>query len=52
MTNIVGDLVNAGMGDDWIIKHIGMDKDELLRFKQVSGLAALFKNGEFSEAES
>lgn len=25
-----------------------MDKDELLRLKQISGLASLFANGEFS----
>jgi ParB-like chromosome segregation protein Spo0J len=48
MTHIVGELKKAGMSDDWIIKNIGMDKDELLRFKQVSGLASLFADKEFS----
>lgn len=50
MSNIVEDLVTAGMGDAWIIRHIGMDKDELLRLKQITGLAALFKDVEFSES--
>lgn len=50
MSNIVGELVEAGMGDAWIMKHIGMDKDEILRLKQISGLASLFKDEEFSEA--
>ena len=50
MVNIVAQLVEAGLGDDWIIKNIGMDKDELLRLKQLSGLAALFTNREFSPA--
>jgi ParB-like chromosome segregation protein Spo0J len=50
MSNIVSDLVNAGMSDAWILRHIGMDKDELLRLKQITGIAALFKDGEFSEA--
>jgi ParB-like chromosome segregation protein Spo0J len=50
MSNIVAELVNAGMSDAWILKHIGMDGDELLRLKQVTGLAALFKDKEFSEA--
>ena len=50
MTNIVAELVQAGMGDAWIMKHIGMDSDELLRLKQISGLAALFKDREFSKA--
>lgn len=50
MTNIVAELVGAGMSDAWILRHIGMDKDELLRLKQITGLAALFADGEFSEA--
>lgn len=49
MTNIVGELVEAGMSDQWILKNIGMDADELLRLKQISGLAALFKDKEFSK---
>jgi ParB-like chromosome segregation protein Spo0J len=50
MSNIVSDLVTAGMSDAWILRHIGIDKDELLRLKQITGIAALFKDGEFSEA--
>jgi ParB-like chromosome segregation protein Spo0J len=48
MSNIVAELVEAGMSDAWILKHIGMDKDELLRLKQITGLASLFINTEFS----
>ena len=48
MTNIVAELVDAGMSDAWILKNIGMDADELLRLKQISGLASLFKDGDFS----
>ena len=48
MSNIVSELVKAGMSDAWILKNIGMDADELLRLKQVSGLAELFKNNKFS----
>ena len=51
MTNIVAELVDSGMSDAWIMKNIGMDADELLRLKQVSGLAALFNNREFSKAK-
>lgn len=50
MSSIVSELVQAGMSDAWILKHIGMDKDELLRLKQVTGIAALFAGREFSEA--
>jgi hypothetical protein len=52
MSNIVAELTQAGMGDAWILRHIGMDKDELLRLKQITGIAALFKDQEFSEAWS
>lgn len=50
MVNIVAELTEAGMGNDWIMKHIGMDADELLRLKQISGLAALFRDREYSRA--
>jgi ParB-like chromosome segregation protein Spo0J len=48
MTNIVAELKKSGMSDEWIMRNIGMDRDELLRFKQISGLAALFADKEFS----
>ncbi len=48
MCKIVSELTKAGMSDGWIMKNIGMDKDELLRFKQISGLAELFADKEFS----
>ena len=51
MSNIVGELVQAGMSDGWILRHIGMDKDELLRLKQVTGIAELFKDKTFSTFE-
>lgn len=40
-----------GMSDAWIMRHIGIDMDELLRLKQISGLAALFRDREFSTAQ-
>jgi ParB-like chromosome segregation protein Spo0J len=51
MNNIVAELVQSGMSDSWIMKHIGMDIDELLRLKQLSGLASLFAGREFSMAQ-
>jgi len=50
MVDIVGKLKEAGLSDEWIINNIGMDADELLRLKQISGLAALFADREFSKA--
>ncbi|MEG2666651.1 MAG: ParB/RepB/Spo0J family partition protein, partial [Bacteroidales bacterium] len=48
MTKLVSELTQAGMSDSWIRNNIGMDKDELLRLKQISGLADLFADKEFS----
>lgn len=50
MTNIVAELVESGMSDAWIMKNIGMDAEELLRLKQISGLAALFADKDFSHS--
>lgn len=52
MSNIVAELTTAGMSDAWIIKHIGMDKDELLRLKQITGLASLFADKTFNQSWS
>ena len=48
MSGIVSDLSKAGMSEDWIMRNIGMDKDELLRLKQISGLAELLADKEIS----
>ena len=42
--------MKAGRSDTWIAKHLGMDADELLRLKQITGLAALFADREFSKS--
>lgn len=50
MTGIVSYLSKKNWDDEKIAKELGMDPDEVLRFKQVSGLAELFKDSVFSEA--
>lgn len=50
MSAIVAELVEIGKGDRWICKHIGMSPDELLRLKQITGVAALFQNKQFSQS--
>lgn len=50
MVNIVAELKAANMSDAWIMKHIGMDADELLRLKQLSGLPEVFKDYNFSQS--
>ncbi|WP_288210177.1 ParB N-terminal domain-containing protein [Dysgonomonas mossii] len=48
MSNIVRELVSMGRSPAWISKHVGMDMDEILRLKQLTGLAALFADKDFS----
>ncbi|MDR1811544.1 MAG: ParB/RepB/Spo0J family partition protein [Candidatus Fibromonas sp.] len=50
MSNIVAELVEMGKNDKWISKHLGMSIDEILRLKQITGLASLFKDEEFSKS--
>lgn len=50
MSVIVAELVEMGKGDAWICKHIGMSPDELLRLKQITGVASLFQNQDFSKS--
>jgi quercetin dioxygenase-like cupin family protein len=50
MSTIVSELVEMGKGDRWICQHIGMSADELLRMKQITGVAALFANKDFSDS--
>ena len=50
MSNIIKDLHELGRSDTWISKHLGMDKDEILRLKQITGLAAMFRDVHFGRA--
>ena len=50
MGNIVKELHELGRSDAWISKHLGMDRDEILRLKQITGLAALLKDVKFGQA--
>ena len=49
MSDIVVELSSEGWTDDEICTKLGMDMDEVLRLKQVSGLKAAFSNHEFSK---
>jgi hypothetical protein len=50
MSDIVADLARRNWSDQKIAKELGMDPDEVLRLKQITGLAELFADREFSEA--
>lgn len=50
MSDIVRDLSRLGWSDEKIGEELGMSPDEVLRLKQISGLAELFSERAFSEA--
>lgn len=50
MSEIVQELSRRNWSDQKIAKELGMEPDEVLRLKQISGLAELFADEDFSEA--
>ncbi len=50
MSEIVLDLARRNHSDEWIARELGMEPDEVLRLKQVTAMAELFADHEFSEA--
>lgn len=50
MSEIVVELKRRNWSDKKIGKELGMDPDEVLRLSQISGLAEMFADEEFSEA--
>lgn len=50
MSDMVIELKRRNWSDDRICKELGMDKDEVLRLCQISGLSEIFAGQEFSKA--
>lgn len=50
MSDIVIELKRRNWSDKKIAKELGMDADEVLRLTQITGLAEMFSDKEFSEA--
>lgn len=50
MTGIVTALLREGWEDADVARQLGMDPEEVLRFKQVSGLPGLFRDHEYSRS--
>lgn len=50
MSDIVLELKNRNWTNDRISRELGMDKDEILRLCQITGLEGLFKDEEFSKS--
>lgn len=50
MSEIVVELARRNWTDEKIGRELGMEPDEVLRLKQISGLAEMFADAKFSEA--
>ncbi len=50
MSDIVLDLAKQGWDDAKICEKLGMDLDEVIRLKQITGLKEAFSNHEFSKS--
>ena len=50
MSDIVIELTRRNWSDEKIAKNLGMDQDEVLRLKQITGLAEMFADKDFSKA--
>lgn len=50
MSEIIVELKRRFWTDEKIAKELGMEADEVLRLQQITGLASLFSNDDFSEA--
>lgn len=50
MSDIILELKKRNWSNEKISKKLGMDEDEVLRLSQISGLAEMFIDKEFSEA--
>lgn len=50
MSELIVDLKRRNHSNKWIAEELGLDPDEILRLAQISGLAEMFADREFSEA--
>lgn len=50
MSNMVFKMLDNGWSDERICKHLGMDPEELLRLKHITGFSKLFENTEYNKA--
>lgn len=50
MSNIVIELTKSGWTEEQISKNLGMELDEIIRLKQISGLKEAFSNHVFSKS--
>ena len=46
--DLIRALIQQGMDENEITQHLGIDLDTVYRYKQLTGIAELFKNAEYS----
>lgn len=47
---VIRSLIGLGMSEDEIANHLGLDLETVYRYKQLTGIAELFKNAQYSMA--
>ena len=50
MANMVFSMLEKGWKDEDICNHLGMEPEELLRIKHITGFSKLFENAEYKKA--
>jgi hypothetical protein len=50
MGNMVFEMLKNGWRDEDICNHLGMEAEELLKLKHITGFSALFKNAEYNKS--
>ena len=50
MSNMVFEMLDNGWGDADICNHLGMEPDELVRLKHITGFSKLFSDVEYNKA--
>ena len=48
--DVIRALIEQGQSEDEISQHLGIDLETIHRYKQLTGIADLFKNAEYSKA--
>ena len=50
MSHMVFEMLDKGWDDVMICNHLGMEADEIVRLKHITGFSKLFKNAEYSKS--
>jgi hypothetical protein len=50
MSNMVFQMLENGWTDENICNHLGMEPEEILKLKHITGFSKLFENSEYKQA--